>query len=515
MSTRPILILTSEHEAVTKSLEQYVRLFVGEDLPHKIDSITRSSQEELLAKLDDLKHEEIINTVVVFDLTATASFTELNVAASDCFPAELALSYPEIYWIFIYQRTVPTYNKTAELADMTKMLHFVNIFEMARLGDLLKRHAGGLRTIFDPTALRWQLGLYVRDNRNVCTICASEKGEEANQIKTAVSIDEEKSFSLLNGYLLYRYGFSTYVVSTLSEMIDVFKKDKNSPDVAPDYVLEDVNLRFPDASGEQEKALYLVADAEMANACLLRKRQEIFENLPVDSKRIIISQATREDLNYWAGPILQKPFGGVFEEKLPSDLCMYGSIFYQNDDNEAKGNHSAPNINQKIAEALMRRARAIASEVKSVEEAIHAAVLAVEAKRLLGGKTLALSLEALKIKHCMEVTAECAFVGAADRLYVGRRFKEIKKDIKLLTENYRQQYSSLVEIAETTFARFTGSMSSSTRKKKPWLKFAITDGSSSMISCSNRSNLLKRCLLRFLITSLQSPIITRKLCRPA
>jgi len=445
MSIRPNLILASKHDTITESLKQYVGLFVGEDLPHKIDPTTYTSQEELLAKLDGLKREEIFNTVVVYDLTMAVGSDSLRITATDCFPAEVILSYPEIYWIFIHNGSIPSYKKDVSLDDITQKQHFVCIADMSSLARLLKRHAGGFRTLFDPTGLRWQIGRYCRSDAN-----DKEKHKETDELtETGASIDEEKSFALLNGYLLYRYGYGTYMITTLSEMINVCT---TKPKLT--YTIEDINLRFPDANAQEEEDLFLVLNEKRdPDTIFLENRKELFTFLESE-ERIIVSQSSlvtesNGSKNYIS---LQKPFGGIFEQRLPPKLTKHGCIQFHDDGKKTSSssfNHSAPNKNQKIAESLMRRARIIADKAMALEDAVHAGVLAEEAKRLLSGKTLALSLEALKVKHCMEVTAECTFVGASDSLNVENRFQEIDAEIKKMApDNRRQQYSALVEISD-------------------------------------------------------------------
>ena len=75
--------------------------------------------------------------------------------------------------------------------------------------------------------------------------------------------------------------------------------------------------------------------------------------------------------------------------------------------------HAAPGMAMEIAKCLLRRAERLEVEDKIIdsEGAVHGAVLATVAGELLDAKTPALSIEALTLKQCFEIKAECEFVG--------------------------------------------------------------------------------------------------------
>lgn len=94
------------------------------------------------------------------------------------------------------------------------------------------------------------------------------------------------------------------------------------------------------------------------------------------------------------------------------------------------GHHSAPGRLLEIADRLIQRAERILNSAISVPEAIHGALLALEAQELLGNKTPTTALEALSLKHQLEVTAECMFYGVEYNFDVKSRFKDIEKEVK-------------------------------------------------------------------------------------
>ena len=74
---------------------------------------------------------------------------------------------------------------------------------------------------------------------------------------------------------------------------------------------------------------------------------------------------------------------------------------------------------------------------QSVPEAVHGAVLAVEAQEYLGHRTPTTSLEALALKHQLEVLAECLFYGIEYNMNVKSRFREIQEEVKSIGKWFR------------------------------------------------------------------------------
>jgi hypothetical protein len=88
--------------------------------------------------------------------------------------------------------------------------------------------------------------------------------------------------------------------------------------------------------------------------------------------------------------------------------------------------HSAPFFLQAVASTLIARAERLTREAAAPATAVYGAALATYAYQLLGGRTLASSLQALRLMHRLEVTAECAFVGTASSLPVQARLNEVQ-----------------------------------------------------------------------------------------
>ncbi len=160
------------------------------------------------------------------------------------------------------------------------------------------------------------------------------------ETRFAAAIDEEESFLMLNGYVLYRYGYNVYVVPSLSEMKRIFGYCASDGIAEPDVegisvVMEDLDLRFGDASHEMEEKLLIQASVAEDLKSGLRKRAEIFPGLRQikESDRIIVSSTkvsgsisrpmsadmhstVSEKDSVKLALTISKPYGGVFDAEL-------------------------------------------------------------------------------------------------------------------------------------------------------------------------------------------------------
>lgn len=126
------------------------------------------------------------------------------------------------------------------------------------------------------------------------------------------------------------------------------------------------------------------------------------------------------------------PNGRNYDGLLTSDeVCAVyrhatAGVFATETGREIPGvSHAAPGMAQEVATFLISRAEQMKAVVSDVEGAIHAAVLATCAYELLGNKTPALSVEALKLRHYFEVLAECEFPGVRAKFDMRDRYTDI------------------------------------------------------------------------------------------
>lgn len=461
---RPVLLVASRHKTTSQSLAKVLGLFLGPQLPHHFPEenvVTASCAEDLHTRLDALGRREILNAMCIVDLTADdgpawkVPKTEGNSATDNpatmdkhpLRPTELVLRYPEIYWVFLEKEKPGIHNEVDAAHFVTNEVdaaHFVTLDSICGLLPLVVQHAQGFRAWFDPTGFRRIL-------------CPDPKRADPKPDRFGIAMDEEASFTILNGYILHRNHRATWVIASHEEMLRVMSREGGNAN-GQWAIMEDLELKFGDYYG-RDQANYLIAIPESGIGALdvLRNREQQFPAIYSNARRLVVSAMP---LPISKGPRLgsvMKPYGGMFSPEL--DI-----IRVANDESAGhgfsrarivSGSHSAPHRMQQIAEALLVRARRLERDAKSAVAAVHAALLAHEARHLLQDKTLALSLEALAIQHRMEVTAECAFVGTSSRLEVGRRFAELNRDIQKIVgkgkeKGYRthQTYNALVEIAD-------------------------------------------------------------------
>lgn len=155
-------------------------------------------------------------------------------------------------------------------------------------------------------------------------------------------------------------------------------------------------------------------------------------------------QIQRKGARCWCH--VRKPFGGLFGLRnqcgLPNGRGFNGPLNKQKVSdihlNAWKGleptdtggdledsTHAAYGMTLDLATDLIGRSRALKDRGQGIEDAIHAAVLATCAYELLGHQTPALSIEALELRHCCEVLAECEFPGVRARQDMEDRLVDI------------------------------------------------------------------------------------------
>lgn len=322
--------------------------------------------------------------------------------------------------------------------------HFANVTNMMECIELLRRHQNGYKPLFDPSGLRTFIKREIIESEKGRKISVPEEIKNIlndRAIKRAAAIDEEFPYTFLNGYVAYRFGYRCYMVTTLAEM------DKLNCCRELDTAFEDMELLFSDMTPDDENKINGKLDK---NA--LEVRREIYTFLPPLKKTLIITGVGDES------EYITKPFPGLYAlrdkmeergqledvwqnyKKTPSikQLGIFGqltSLFCKGDEirvhpeqNEIQSEtktHGAPNRILLIANSLINRARRMASNANSCQEAVHGAVLALEAKELLHSRSMTTALEALSLQHNMEVTAECSFYGVAQEIQTGPRFEEI------------------------------------------------------------------------------------------
>lgn len=382
----------------------------------------------LSERLEDLGEEKLRSTLMVAACSSTTGpqpYSEMDPLLANCngnLLSWLVLAFPESHWE-IFRR----HNASRFLADLAEAL-FLTSVEAAAL--------------FDPRGRRAEL----------CR-CLEKEGVDPHDGECVV-LEDEASHAWLNAYAGYRFGrFRTWTVTRWSLAQHLLVGTKRGQDL--DLVIEDVYLRFPDAS----------LDIHLSN---LECRDSEYFNFPSNSGRgpfrLVISggyggdnfmrscRASGEGNNVPApqeterrnrkhiagfkdrGAWLEKPVAGLFA--LGEPILRYRKRSERTKTTEEPevgtyhAGHAAPGRLTMIAERLVNRSARLLDRAVSVPDAIHAAVLARNAKELLAARTPTLAIKALAHQHQAEVVAESMFFGVSTNIRVRERQDELMAELQ-------------------------------------------------------------------------------------
>jgi hypothetical protein len=336
--------------------------------------------------------------------------------------AMLVLAFPEIYWIFVVM-----------MKDIDHEFRNNKFYYLQRLSKLFDKIESVSSPLFDPEGLRNKIRESMKNKADL--------KEQLNYLilrnsEISASIDEEEPYAYLHSYIAYKMGHRCYIVTTEKEMRNLFT---NNPEI--DMVFEDIFLNFP--------------DRERSGLSDLEERDENYHRLRNVPNRIFVTvghkfiKAHEKNKNYIQvlreeGKKIKKvykPSGGVYNLLESADLLKDYWKRKKKEWKDAKpkmeqegGSHSAPGRLLVIAERLISRAEKILHEAKSVQECVHGALLALEAQEFLGYKTPTTCLEAIALRHQLEVKAECMFYGISYNIDLKNRFKELEEEIEVVSK---------------------------------------------------------------------------------
>jgi hypothetical protein len=395
--------------------------------------------EELVRRIETVGAPEGVigaNDVVV--LVDTVHPEGLNPLAEgdnwDGIIALLILTFPEIHWIFGLSFVQSEWDPIRECHSLPSLL------ARARRDPL-----------FDPSGLRdW-----VRCRANNCLRQLKDDLELPLRNNLSAAIDEERSFAYFHGYTAYRFGCRADVVTSWALM-----KERFGPSQKHGHgcwlLLEDMSLNFAD----RERDVHLLhlgprdeRDTEhRENHCKsLRSRDEKVETS--EHRLLVTTGQTRpgdttlaDNRTYLRAKAHGR--GGIVFKPASGMLGLWGEagLLRPRGKTQRKGNnpdfvwppkppepgdgggigHGSPGRLTLTAERLIRRGQALLEEVKSVEDAVHGAVLAGDALELTGCRTPTTATEALCLKHRFEVLAECQFSGVEYHIRIMPRLEEIE-----------------------------------------------------------------------------------------
>ena len=354
----------------------------------------------------------------------------------------LILAFPEVHWVFIPSLFSENAKEDETFDDFHTYDNHIDDSKDSALKSFIKKiirlNNTDLIALFDPCSLRNDLKQRIFE----------KEGRTPERKSCAAAIDDEISYSLMNAYTAYRFGYRAWIVASSYAMEHVFKNEENRI-TEVDLVFEDLYLNFPDGN-------------QFGHLSRLEDRDAVFKGLENVKERILITvghKVGNDRGNIWNGnvrylkakqykyrsKILYKPIAGIFnlwknagKWKYFKDVpevalnfnwppCKASSLSPEN------SVHSAPGRLLLIADKLLDRSRRLLKTDESVVGAIHAATIALEAKELLACKTPTKSLEALSLQHQAEVEAESMFYGVEYDLDVSNRVKDLKNEIKAIS----------------------------------------------------------------------------------
>ncbi|MCI0539316.1 MAG: hypothetical protein L0Z50_29260 [Verrucomicrobiales bacterium] len=375
------------------------------------------------------------DTVVITDFaTPDAAFHgRLNplVAGNDSHGAlgMLVLAFPEVH--FVFASSVD--QKAAEKPAILMQWHSLDAASSPATVVNLKRE--GMTPLFDCTGLRNLIRHSIRSHENTKTFA----GYLPQREDTATAIDDEEQYAFFNAYVAFRFGFRAHAVVSLG-MMKRLCGSIASPSV---LAFEDIYLNFTDRLNASE------------HYSKLDDRDQQFPPLAKSVLRVIVTGSDKgarsrsilehnEQYLQASGQrhqFLFKPFAGIFNlakteqvelliRERRRDLGIRAYLWPPEfNDTDTKYNHSAPGRLLAIAEHLLARCREHVTNVETVADAVHGAVLAQEALELLGNRTPTTSLEALALQHQFEAIAECKFYGVQSEFNVESRLQDIQTNI--------------------------------------------------------------------------------------
>jgi hypothetical protein len=362
----------------------------------------------------------------------------------------LVLAFPEVHWVFYTPYSPPS---------GIRFYSAHNLICANGLDSLCRLHRGGFAPLFDPVGIRELMRGSLRTERlGEDTLCAQLPKRHLE----AVALDEESEYAFFTAYLAYRVGFRAWSIATMALMRWRLTADEAVQPIA--LSLEDVFLSFPDRSFEEP-----LSD--------LRERYEKFRALATVDHRVLITVGrglgesgggnaanNRSFLKQLGGSfsILYKPLTGFFETARKARLqkvLEWPPAKRKRLHVDAHG-HSAPGRLLAVASMLLARAQVLLDSSLTVADAIHAAVLALDAKELLGGRTPTLALRAIALQQEAEIAAESLSLGVQHNLDVRQRLQDIKTEVEFVgrwvhpSQKRRAVLNARLSIAEQLAKRF-------------------------------------------------------------
>lgn len=369
----------------------------------------------------------------------------------------LVLAFPEVHWVFFSPYSPPT---TELFTSETTRKRFISahIYTEDGKNQLWDLQKAGYTSLFDPGGIRELM----RKNLRSSEINKEKPYKDLPQRSLeAIALDEEPEYAFFTAYLAYRFGFRSWSLSSMEMM--KWRLKESDPDCLA-LSLEDVFLSFPDRSYEMRLSDLELRYQEFPALTNVKHRVLITVGRKLGESGGITSFQNQAFLKRLGGSfrILYKPLTGIFETAYIANIkkvITWPPIKARNMHSISRS-HSAPGRVLAIAGILLARAQNLLLSSPSVQDAIQAGVLALEAKELVGGQTPTLALRAIALQQEAEIIAESLFLGVQHNLNVRQRLREIKTEVEFVgrwvhpSQKKRAALNARLSIAEQLAKRY-------------------------------------------------------------
>ena len=444
-----------------------------------------SSPFEIFECLSAMPTFELMDAMVILELECGDptpwSLAQLG-RDSRGYAASLALAFPEVYFVFLGGVSPIAQWDYPEKCKSIEWHHFVTWPSIMKLAEMIRHHSSSFRTLFDPTGLRTMLKL------QLLQVAQGEKRGlffrrclEMRLQRHAAAADDEDDYTFLQGYALYRGGFCTSLLRSEEEFFHhllsyerqpghssrlnllisdwdlaysdheysdndgsdsslLNKLDKSGGLELPVLVVsgytEDSDVREfvarPDQDGLQRR-LSISKPHSGIYEIIARIRDITSENVGTASSkgrrwqsiaesRPRISRSLAPDL----GNISGKTGAAFFKKLLRSKTVPSVEVETESVHNRR---HSLPFARALVVRDLLDRAITLKKRGASrVQEGILQAVLALDAKELLGEMSRTTGNEVTNLQVEGELTAELSWCGVDSEAEVDDRIKDLENE---------------------------------------------------------------------------------------
>jgi hypothetical protein len=479
------VFIIAEHGDSVKSIERYFRFTTGAQVftrstpappkdqyrrwvPHTFSQLANWVESCTFQSGDE---RSLRNSIAIIDLCdkGLPTLSELNPIATNkgdwaAVVAMMVLTFPEMHWVFISPYEPETPDISAESYFLFSEAHLHGGHDLRRLNEL---HEAKFIPLFDPTGLRNII------RRSIYTTVDNEGYKVAPYVPTrklvAAAVDDEEAYAYLNAYTAYRFGYRSHVVSSHEMMLKTLNDETCTVAGGPRFnvIFEDLYLNYPDKPRGMHISDLSIRDKEFC--CISKAEYRVFITVghrhsgDSSTKPNINDYRKRQRESGQRSAVLFKPLSGVFNLWQNSGLKEWLQKSYgnggkaldyvwppappkRNTRHDSDQTHSSPGRLLEIANRLIQRAQRIFEQARSIPEALHGALLALEALEYLGSRTPTTSLEALALKHKLETSAECMFYGVEYNQDMKSRSKEIEREVKSIGEWFRRETHKLSEL---------------------------------------------------------------------